>query len=36
VNADTFTHGTAVQRAMWFRRGFDSGNPKECNTFASA
>jgi predicted metalloprotease len=36
VNADTFTHGTAAQRALWFRRGFDSGNPRECNTFASA
>jgi len=36
VNADTFTHGTSQQRATWFRRGFDSGNPKDCNTFASA
>jgi predicted metalloprotease len=36
VNADTFTHGTATQRATWFRRGFDSGNPKDCDTFASA
>lgn len=36
VNADTFTHGTSQQRATWFRRGFDSGNAKECNTFASA
>jgi predicted metalloprotease len=36
VNVDTFTHGTSQQRATWFRRGFDSGNPKDCNTFVSA
>ena len=36
VNADSFTHGSSKERAMWFRRGFDSGNPRECNTFASA
>ena len=35
VNADTFTHGTAKQRATWFRRGFDSGRASDCNTFAS-
>lgn len=36
VNADSFTHGSSKERATWFRRGFDSGNPKACNTFASA
>lgn len=36
VNADSFTHGSSKERATWFRRGFDSGNPKDCNTFASA
>jgi len=34
INVDAFTHGSAQQRAMWFRRGFDSGNPESCNTFA--
>jgi predicted metalloprotease len=35
INVDSFTHGSAAQRAQWFRRGFDSGDPKACDTFAS-
>lgn len=29
---DSFTHGTAEQRATWFKRGFDSGAMSACNT----
>lgn len=29
-----FTHGSAEQRMRWFRRGFDSGDPEQCDTFA--
>jgi uncharacterized protein len=36
VNPESFTHGTAAQRASWFRRGFDSGDPRQCDTFAGA
>jgi predicted metalloprotease len=36
VVPDSFTHGTSQQRYYWFKRGFDSGNPGQCNTFASA
>lgn len=36
VIPDSFTHGTSEQRYTWFKRGFDSGNPNSCNTFASA
>ena len=32
---DAFTHGTAEQRAKWFRTGFASGDPRSCNTFAA-
>lgn len=32
---DSFTHGTSRQRRTWFKRGFDSGNPEQCDTFAS-
>ena len=34
VNTDSFTHGSSAQRASWFKRGFDSGDPKNCDTFA--
>lgn len=34
VVPDSFTHGTSRQRLTWFRRGFDSGDPSQCNTFA--
>ncbi len=34
VNPEGFTHGTSAQRSEWFRRGFESGNPSQCDTFA--
>jgi uncharacterized protein len=36
VNQETFTHGSSAHRENWFRRGFDTGDPKACNTFASS
>ncbi|QFI53405.1 KPN_02809 family neutral zinc metallopeptidase [Aeromonas simiae] len=35
VVPDSFTHGSSAQRYEWFKRGFDSGKPEVCNTFAS-
>lgn len=35
VAPDSFTHGTSAQRIAWFRRGYDSGDPERCNTFAA-
>ncbi|WP_275555107.1 neutral zinc metallopeptidase [Mixta sp. Marseille-Q2659] len=36
VTPDSFTHGTSEQRYSWFKRGFDSGDPGQCDTFAAA
>jgi uncharacterized protein len=33
VAPDRFTHGSSAQRVSWFRRGFESGDPKACETF---
>jgi len=33
VDPETFTHGTSEQRVTWFRRGYDSGDLNQCNTF---
>jgi predicted metalloprotease len=35
VDPDSFTHGTSEQRRRWFDRGFRSGDPADCNTFAA-
>jgi predicted metalloprotease len=32
INVDSFTHGSAAQRSQWFKRGFESGDPRNCST----
>ena len=34
VVPDAFTHGSSAQRMYWFKRGFDSGNIEDGDTFA--
>lgn len=33
-NEKSFTHGSSAQRMRWFRRGFDGGDARKCDTFA--
>jgi predicted metalloprotease len=35
VVPESFTHGTSEQRVRWFKRGYDAGNLKNCDTFAT-
>jgi uncharacterized protein len=35
-NADDYTHGTSTQRMRWFRKGFEGGDARQCDTFAVA
>ena len=33
---ESFTHGSSAQRVRWFKRGIQTGDPEQCNTFESA
>ncbi len=35
VVPESFTHGTSQQRVTWFKRGLDTGNIDQCDTFAA-
>jgi len=35
VRPESFTHGSSPQRVRMFRTGFESGDPKQCDTFAA-
>lgn len=36
VTPDSFTHGTSAQRMYWYKKGFDTGDIRQGNTFADA
>jgi uncharacterized protein len=36
VVPEGFTHGTSEQRTRWLKRGLESGNPKDCDTFSTS
>ncbi|MGI9413663.1 MAG: KPN_02809 family neutral zinc metallopeptidase [Hyphomicrobiales bacterium] len=35
VVPDSFTHGSSAQRVRWFKRGYQTGNVRNCDTFAA-
>jgi predicted metalloprotease len=35
VSPESFTHGSSAQRMQWFRRGLDTGDPRNCDTFGA-
>jgi hypothetical protein len=36
VVPDSFTHGSSAQRMKWLKRGLDSGDPAQCDTFSGS
>jgi predicted metalloprotease len=35
VVPDAFTHGTSAQRMRWFKKGFDTGDINQGDTFSA-
>ncbi len=35
VVPDSFTHGTSEQRLRWFRKGYESGDIRQGDTFSA-
>ena len=33
---DSFTHGSSAERMKWLKRGLDTGDPAQCDTFSGA
>jgi predicted metalloprotease len=33
VRPESFTHGSSQERVSWLKRGLDTGDPNQCDTF---
>jgi predicted metalloprotease len=36
ISPESFTHGSSAQRVRWFKRGLNTGDPRQCDTFSAA
>ncbi|KQN34824.1 zinc metalloprotease [Sphingomonas sp. Leaf407] len=36
ASPESFTHGTSAQRRSWLNRGYQTGDPAQCDTFSGA
>src|SRR5262249_33792892 len=36
VVPESFTHGSSAHRGRWFKRGIDTGDPGQCDTFTAS
>jgi len=36
IDKESWTHGSSEQRRRWFSKGYETGNPRQCDTFTGS